>query len=195
MSEKICIFAGTTEGRKLTELLRNSAELTVCVATEYGEVMLEEIEGIRVHGGRMGCDEMAAFFSREGFSRIIDATHPYADVVTENIKAAAERTGIPVIRILRGGDRHISDAVYVASAAEAADYLAKHDGNVLITTGSKEITAYAGETSRRNSAVLAVPLPWWETFRTSAFRLAPLSVIIYSDQSSASPVKRKDVWP
>ncbi len=144
MSEKICIFAGTTEGRKLTELLRDSAELTVCVATEYGEVMLEDIEGIRVHGGRMDRDDMAAFFAREAFSRIIDATHPYADVVTENIAAAAEKTGIPVIRILRGGDRHISEAVYVASAAEAAEYLADREGNVLITTGSKEISAYAG---------------------------------------------------
>ena len=144
MSEKICIFAGTTEGRKLTELLRDSAELTVCVATEYGEVMLEDIKGIRVHGGRMDRDDMASFFAREAFSRIIDATHPYADVVTENIAYAAEKTGIPVIRILRGGDRHITEAVYVASAAEAAEYLAKREGNVLITTGSKEIAAYAG---------------------------------------------------
>ena len=144
MNEKICIFAGTTEGRKLAEMLRDRAELTVCVATEYGEVVLEGIEGITVYTGRLDTDEMAELFSREKFSRVIDATHPYADVVTQNIAAAAERSGTPVIRILRGGEKHIENAVYVSSAAEAADYLAKHDGNVLITTGAKEISEYSG---------------------------------------------------
>ncbi|MBR4827768.1 MAG: precorrin-6A/cobalt-precorrin-6A reductase, partial [Oscillospiraceae bacterium] len=128
MSEKICIFAGTTEGRKLAEMLLGRAELTVCVATEYGEVVLEGIDGIDVRTGRMDEDGMADLFSRERFSRIIDATHPYADVVTQNIAAAAERTGTPVIRILRGGEKHTQGAVYVDSAAEAAEYLKKHGG-------------------------------------------------------------------
>ena len=144
MSEKICIFAGTTEGRKLAELLRESAELTVCVATEYGEVMLEGIEGIAVRTGRLDEQEMEQMFREESFSRIIDATHPYADIVTGNIASAAEKAGIPVIRILRGGDKHITDAVYVASVAEAAEYLAEHDGKVLLTTGAKELAAYSG---------------------------------------------------
>ncbi|MBQ5412513.1 MAG: precorrin-6A/cobalt-precorrin-6A reductase, partial [Oscillospiraceae bacterium] len=139
MSEKICIFAGTTEGRKLAETLKDGAELTVCVATEYGEVMLEGIEGIAVHMGRLDEQEMEKLFRDGGFSRIIDATHPYADIVTQNIAAAAEKAEVPVIRILRGGEKHIDDAVYVSSAEEAAQYLAGHDGNVLLTTGAKEL--------------------------------------------------------
>ena len=38
MAEKICLVAGTTEGRQLAELLSGAADLTVCVATEYGGV-------------------------------------------------------------------------------------------------------------------------------------------------------------
>ena len=144
MSEKICIFAGTTEGRKLAELLSGRAELTVCVATEYGEVVLEGIEGISVRTGRMDEQEMESFFSGEKFSRIIDATHPYADAVTQNIAAAAQKAGTPVLRILRDGDKHTEGAVYVSSAAEAAEFLSKHEGNVLITTGAKEISEYSG---------------------------------------------------
>ena len=155
MSEKICIFAGTTEGRKLAEMLKDRADLTVCVATEYGEVMLEGIEGITVHTGRMDESEMEKLFTQEGFSRIIDATHPYADIVTENIVSAAEQSGTSVIRILRGGETHIENAVYVSSAAEASDFLAKHDGNVLITTGAKELAVYSGlDTSRVWARVL-----------------------------------------
>ena len=37
---KILIFAGTTEGRKLSEhLCERGIEHTVCVATEYGEIV------------------------------------------------------------------------------------------------------------------------------------------------------------
>ena len=43
MSEKLCLFAGTTEGRQLAELLGPAVPLTVCVATEYGEVLLDGI--------------------------------------------------------------------------------------------------------------------------------------------------------
>ena len=144
MSEKICIFAGTTEGRKLAETLKDSAELTVCVATEYGEVMLEGIEGITVRTGRLDEQEMEQLFREGGFSRIIDATHPYADIVTQNIASAAEKAGVPVIRILRGGEKHIESAVYVSSAEEAAQYLSGHDGNILLTTGAKELACYSG---------------------------------------------------
>ena len=38
---KLCVFAGTTEGRELVELLADQpAAVTACVATEYGESLL-----------------------------------------------------------------------------------------------------------------------------------------------------------
>lgn len=38
---KICIFAGTTEARRLVELLSTQpVSVTACVATEYGETLL-----------------------------------------------------------------------------------------------------------------------------------------------------------
>ena len=144
MKNKLCIFAGTTEGRRLCELLAQSAEVTACVATEYGETTLEPLKGIAVHTGRMDAEEMAAFFLREGFDRVIDATHPYAERVTENIAAAAERAEIPVLRILREKEKRIACAVYVSSVKEAREYLAQREGNILITTGAKELSEYAG---------------------------------------------------
>ena len=38
---KLCVFAGTTEGRALVELLEGQpVAVTACVATEYGETLL-----------------------------------------------------------------------------------------------------------------------------------------------------------
>ena len=144
MSEKICLFAGTTEGRQLAEILHNSADLTVCVATEYGEVMLDGIDGITVNIGRMDADEMARFFTDNRFELILDATHPYAEVVTKNIRHAAEQTDTEVMRILRETERQSEDAVYVKNIEAARDYLSDKDGNIFLTTGSKELSAYIG---------------------------------------------------
>ena len=157
MSEKVCLFAGTTEGRQLAEFLKNAVELTVCVATEYGEIMLDGIDGITVHTGRLNENEMESFFCSGNFGLVIDATHPYARLVSENIASAAQKSHIPVMRILRETDRKVGNAVYVESVEEARDYLAAHEGNVLITTGAKELSSYLGlDMSRVWARVLPV---------------------------------------
>lgn len=157
MNDKICMFAGTTEGRRLAALLCGAVDLTVCVATEYGEVMLDGIGGITVHTGRMDEREMEAFFARGGFGRVIDATHPYAELVSENIASAAKKTGIPVMRVLREADKKTDDAVYVSSVEEARDFLSAREGNIFITTGAKELASYVGlDMSRVWARVLPV---------------------------------------
>ena len=144
MREKICLFAGTTEGRRLAEILGSCAVLTVCVATEYGEILLDGIDGITVHTGRMGAEEMVRFFANNRFDRILDATHPYAEAVTHNIRQAADRVGIPVMRILRDSRQASAEAVFVPSAEAARDYLSDKNGQIFLTTGSKELSSYIG---------------------------------------------------
>ena len=58
MSE-ICIFAGTSEGRKLVErLCGRGLQMTVCVATEYGEILLGEHPDVEIRAGRMDQKQM-----------------------------------------------------------------------------------------------------------------------------------------
>ena len=41
---KICIFAGTTEGRKLIELLQGrGVQIAACAATEYGGDLVKDL--------------------------------------------------------------------------------------------------------------------------------------------------------
>ena len=92
----------------------------MCVATEYGEVLLDGIPDIEIRAGRMDAEEMRAFFAGERFTRILDATHPYAERVTENIREAADSLGIPVTRILRDCDGFVPGAEYVPSVEAAS---------------------------------------------------------------------------
>ena len=142
MSE-ICIFAGTSEGRRLVEqLCGRGLRMTVCVATEYGEVLLGEHPEVQILAGRMDAVQMEELLCRESFELVIDATHPYADKVTENIAAACRNAGVEYLRLLRSSDSDDSDGIFVENTAACVEYLKSTEGNILLTTGSKELPAY-----------------------------------------------------
>ena len=144
MSDRICIFAGTRDGRELAELMSSSGvEVTACAATEYGGELLEAAGTLKVRSGRMDRDEMEAFIKEGDFDLVIDATHPYAQEVTRNIREASGKAGKEYLRLLRGNSEMPSGAVYVRDTAEAAEYLDGTEGAVLLTTGSKELASYS----------------------------------------------------
>ena len=140
----VIIFAGTTEGRTISEYLAScKVPVTACVATEYGETLLTENEYLKVHAGRMDQEEIAAFIREKGAELVIDATHPYAAVVSENVAAACEREQVDYVRLIRGSSAEsVDQAVLVGSVDEAVEYLKKTEGNILATTGSKELFKY-----------------------------------------------------
>ena len=140
---KLCIFAGTSEGRRLIELLDGrGVQLTACVATEYGEALLRDHPGVRICAGRMDLAQMGEFLASERFDLVVDATHPYADRATENISAACAQAGVEYLRLLRGSTAGEADGVCVPDAAACAEYLRSTQGNVLLTTGSKELPVF-----------------------------------------------------
>ena len=105
---KILIFGGTTEGRVLSEKLsklNNEDSIIVSVASDYGEEMLRGIEGVSVHVGRLDKEQMAAFFRNNRIEVVVDATHPFATEVTENIKDACSETGVRYLRLRRADDK------------------------------------------------------------------------------------------
>ncbi len=138
---RIAVFAGTTEGRELCELMSESGlTADVYTATGYGASLLSNLVGITVHPGRIDADGMVHELA--GAVAVVDATHPYAHEVSDNIRTAAEKVGARYIRVLRLATPHDDDAVVVGSAEEAAEFLAAHEGNILLTTGSKDLPAY-----------------------------------------------------
>lgn len=139
---KAIVFAGTTEGYELCRFLaEHQVQVLGCVATEYGTKSLSENSFLHVQAKRLSEEEMEALFEREKPELVLDATHPYAAEVTENIRRACEKTGISYIRVLREESGH-QKAVYVESAEAAAEFLKTTEGNVLLTTGSKELKLF-----------------------------------------------------
>lgn len=162
---KICVFAGTTEGRELVEFLSTQpVYVTACVATEYGETLLSPKNNLTISAQRLTVIEMEELFGKERFDIVVDATHPYASVVTENIAAACKATGTEYLRLQRSGVVAPEDAVFAADIEEAVSYLNSVEGNLLLTTGSKELHKF---TSIKDFAdrVYARVLPMEESLR------------------------------
>lgn len=140
---KVLIFAGTSEGITICNLLaKNNIHTYVCVATEYGSCSYEKSEYLSVHAKRLNPEEMSDLIRELQPEVVLDATHPYAAEVTKNIRAACEETGYEYQRVLRENGAYSQEAVYVDSTEDAVRYLKGTQGNILLTTGSKELAKY-----------------------------------------------------
>ena len=150
--KEILIFAGTTEGRELSECLASAGIVhTLCVATDYGKIVLKMHPLVKVHSGRMTTEEIKEYVKAGHFAAVVDATHPYAKVITQNIKTAVQDIDIPYLRLRR--ENHVSSGYknirIFADSLSCAKELEKIDGNVLLTTGSKELAVFAAHIDRK----------------------------------------------
>jgi precorrin-6Y C5,15-methyltransferase (decarboxylating) len=141
----VFIFSGTSEGRRLSKALADAgADVHVRVATEYGAEVMGYDPNIDVKVGSCGGAEgIADVIRKNGYGIVVDATHPYAMNITEHIRQACEATGAEYIRLKRSESDTDSDSIVkVSSVQEAVDYLKDKDGNILASTGSKDIALY-----------------------------------------------------
>ena len=135
---EVVLFGGTTEGRRLAELLKEKAIPTVvCVATEYGESLLASGGTLRVQRERLDASGMAALLRREDPRLVLDATHPYAAHATEHIQNACAAAGVPYHRVRRASQPEDGCLPFPDMAALTA-WLAKQSGVIFSALGVKE---------------------------------------------------------
>ena len=160
MKEKILIFGGTTEGRELADAFSKAGiPHVVSVATEYGkEIELNSGEESLIVG-RKNKDEIVSLLSDGEYSLVVDATHPFATLVSSEIEVACRETKTEYLRLKRPLDKWDEEgAIKVASVAEASKALESVMGNILILTGSKDLSELLAGISDR-SRVYARVLP------------------------------------
>ena len=159
--KKILIYSGTTEGRSLSELLsRHGIACDVCVATAYGEQVMQPSDLVRILVGRRNAEEMAQLWKEQDYLCVVDATHPYAFEVSRNIRSSLEGGGLPYLRLERHTETERSaqlagNCEYYASAQECALALEKRcqedpdHTRVLLTTGSRQLPLFCKSESLR----------------------------------------------
>ncbi len=97
-------------------------------------------------GGFGGVEGLVDFLNTKHIDAIIDATHPFAQLITQNAIAACEKTALPYLRLERPQwvMPQDADVVFVPDAKEAARLVARTSKAAFLTIGRKALGAFRG---------------------------------------------------
>ena len=168
----IWVIAGTLDGRTLAVEIqkRTGEDVLVTVVSQYGAELAAH-KGITVHTGRLDQEAMQNLIKEHNVRLLIDASHPYAAIVTATAQDAAKAEGIPFVRFERKevplpeyDKLHI--VVDEVEAANLAGKLAKENNNhVYLTTGSKTMHIFAKSEALQDCEVWTRILPTAEVLQ------------------------------
>ena len=134
--------AGNPDSNHNTKESGECADKETCFAKKSLK-NVQASSAVKVLRGRMDRYQMEEFIRNQGIHLVIDATHPHARLVSEEIREACGRTDVRLERCLRAeGEQNKSrDWVEVDSIQEAVSFLSSVSGVIFATTGSKELEA------------------------------------------------------
>lgn len=138
---KLLVLAGTEDGRELAEDLKiRGHEILVSTLTSYGADLAQE-QGLPVRFGAIDAQTLVALVEGEGFTAIVDATHPYAVQVKEMAKTVCKELSIPYLRWQRSSlELEASPLIHWAKNIPTAALMAAELGHrILLTTGSNAL--------------------------------------------------------
>lgn len=132
---KILILGGTHEARLLAaRLVEAGHDVISSLAGRTSDPILPAGD-LRV-GKFGGIPGLVAYLKAARIDRLVDATHPYAGLISINAVAASQQSGVPLIRLMRAPWPRPDGAAWVdvQDMAEAAAALPS-GATVLLTTG------------------------------------------------------------
>ena len=141
----VLILGGTTEARRLAERLAGRSDLAVTLSLAGRTAHPAALPVPVRSGGFGGVAGLAYYLMAERIEALIDATHPYAAVISANAAQAARITRVPLLALRRrpwakvDGDRWTE----VADMNEAVHALGDEPRQVFLALGRKEVAPFA----------------------------------------------------
>ncbi|RBY85070.1 cobalt-precorrin-6A reductase [Blastococcus sp. TF02A-30] len=176
MTGRVLVLGGTGEARRLaTGLDAEGVDVLSSLAGRVADPALPP-GGVRI-GGFGGADGLVAWLRANPVRAVVDATHPFAAVMTASAARAAEVTGVPLLRLQRPGWRAQpgDDWRWVGSLEEAAEAVAGF-ARVFLTTGRSGLAAFAGLTQEVLVRSVDPPEPPLPARTTVVLERGPFSV-------------------
>lgn len=153
---KMLIFGGTTEGRQLAEFcVKNEISADICVTTPLGAELIGRGNSLKIRVGKLDFEGILQLLANEKYSLVADATHPYAVLATENIRAACCENGTEYYRILRENSE--CDFGEIAhDTNELVELLNRSTKRILSTLGSNEAETLTRVSDYKNRVFLRI---------------------------------------
>jgi precorrin-6A/cobalt-precorrin-6A reductase len=148
---RILILGGTTEAAGLVRLLagRPAYDVTLSLAGRTAAPLALPAR-TRI-GGFGGIEGLAAYLREQEIAALVDATHPFAKVISRNAAAASRATGVPLVAVRRPEwAREPGDSwCEVDSVADCPAVLGEAPRRVFLTVGRLELAAFAAAPQHR----------------------------------------------
>ena len=140
---EVLVFGGTVEGRELVEWLdaRGRCDVVASTLTSYGASLLPGGSHVHTMCGPLSDEQKRRLMAEHDFCCVVDATHPYASHISESVARLSRAYDVPLLRIVR---EQPSDGSWLSfpDTAAAAHHLAGVTGNILLTTGTKDLSTF-----------------------------------------------------
>ena len=150
----ILLLGGTGDSAPIVRALaRRGLRVLVSTVTDH-PLTLPSHPAVERRVGAFDDASLSRWVEARGVLAIVDATHPYAEVIGPIGRRIAEKHRIPYFRFTRPPTPALSKVVSIAeSHARAAQIACGFGGPVLLTVGSKHLGDYVREANR-----VSVPL-------------------------------------
>lgn len=141
----VWVFSGTSDGNALAAQLAagQGCPVIVSAATEYGgELAIKDCAGVSVWAGRQGVEARRQALVRGHARALLDATHPYANIISEQLIGLSRELGIPYLRYERPSVLAPECHELCESMAQAAERAITIGQRIFLATGSKDLATF-----------------------------------------------------
>ncbi len=140
----IGLILGTSEGKRILSLLNKYTEdIFITTATAYGGELLKNYKYKVLNTKPLDYDALKKALIDNGVTMLVDASHPYAEEITQNAKKACQELSVEYVRYERPSIiekyKNQEQIIQVESYEELKDKLFDIKGCILNTTGSRNI--------------------------------------------------------
>lgn len=156
----ILLLGGTSESLEVADLLTTRGIPFIdSVISDYGAELARQ-HAANVAEITFTANNFAAFCRDRQIKLIIDATHPFARVISQLAIEEAGKLNIPYLRFERPNSyKSDNNLKMVDSLAEACEYLTRFDSGIYLSTGSKTAPEYAQRLGTDRLHVRVLPTP------------------------------------
>ena len=143
MKKNILIIGGTNEGNSLANLLKSiNINYTISFAGRVKFIKNNSLNS-RI-GGFGGTSKLSAWIIKNQISHVVDASHPFASVISLNVFNACNYNKIPLIRLTRKSWEQTKNDnwINVNDYEEAVNLLKKEQKRVFLSIGRLNLNKF-----------------------------------------------------
>ncbi len=158
----ILLFGGTSETKPLALLLARAGYPVLVSTATAVELDVGAHPRIQRRSGRLAAAEMAALIRGQRITAVVDAAHPFAVELHQNVAHVCTEAGVPLLRLARPGlePELMGDDIHWADHHDQAAALAGCLGTRwLLTIGSNHLLPYVQAALAKSYTLFARVLP------------------------------------